>query len=364
VVTEGVRPDQTPSRLHTVVDARSGRQLDQWDDVKEGTGRSIYSGSVTIGTTGGTTTYSMTDGARGGTWTTDLRGATAGSGTTFTDGDDLWGNGSTTDRASAAVDAHYGAALTWDYYKSTFSRNGIRNDGRGVRSRVHYGNGYVNAFWDGTQMTYGDGAGNIRPLTSIDVAGHEMSHGVTEATANLKYSGDAGGLNEATSDIFGTAVEFQAKNANDIGDYLIGEKININGDGTPLRYMDKPSRDRRSPDCWSTSTARLDPHQSSGVGNHFFYLASEGSGAKTVNGAAYNSPTCNGSTVNGIGRRVVEQIWYRALTTYMTSTTTYRQARDATVRAARDLYGVGSTQCAGVQKAWAAVSVPAGTASC
>ena len=78
---------------------------------------------------------------------------------------------------------------------------------------MHYGNAYVNAFWDGTQMTYGDGAGNARPLTAIDVAGHEMCHGVTEATADLNYFGDAGGLNEATSDIFGTAVEFSANNA-------------------------------------------------------------------------------------------------------------------------------------------------------
>ncbi|HKG51335.1 MAG TPA: M4 family metallopeptidase [Actinomycetales bacterium] len=364
VVTEGIRPDQTPSRLHTVVDARTGRRLAQWDDVKNGTGSSVYSGTVTIGTTRGTSGYSLTDGTRGGTWTTDLGGATSGSGTTFMDADDVWGSGTTTDRASAAVDAHYGAQLTWDYFKTTHGRSGIFNDGRGVRSRVHYGNGYVNAFWDGIQMTYGDGAANTHPLTSIDVAGHEMSHGVTEATANLDYSGDAGGLNEATSDIFGTAVEFAAGNPADPGDYLIGEKIDINGNGTPLRYLDRPSRDGSSPDCWSTGTAALDPHQSSGVGNHFFYLAGEGSGAKTVNGVAYNSPTCNGSTVAGIGRAAVERIWYRALTTYMTSTTTYSQARDATMRAATDLYGPGSTQCAGVEKAWAAVSVPAGSATC
>jgi hypothetical protein len=191
-----------------------------------------------------------------------------------------------------------------------------------------------------------------------------MSHGVNQATANLDYSGDAGGLNEATSDIFGTAVEFSAGNPGDPGDYLIGEKIDINGNGTPLRYMDRPSRDGSSPDCWSTGTAQLDPHQSSGVGNHFFYLASEGSGAKTINGVAYNSPTCNGSTVTGIGRAAVEKIWYRALTTYMTSTTTYSQARDATLRAATDLYGAGSTQCSDVDKAWAALSVPAGTVTC
>ena len=96
-------------------------------------------------------------------------------------------------------------------------------------------------------MTYGDGAGNAQPLTAIDVAGHEMSHGVTENTAGLNYSGESGGLNEATSDIFGTAVEFYANNPPTRRDYLIGEKININGNGTPLRYMDKPSKDGASP---------------------------------------------------------------------------------------------------------------------
>ena len=123
-----------------------------------------------------------------------------------------------------------------------------------------------------------------------------MSHGVTATTAGLNYSGESGGLNEATSDIFGTAVEFYANNATDVGDYLIGEKIDINGDGTPLRYMDKPSKDGGSTDSWSSSVGNLDVHYSSGPANHFFYLLSEGSGAKTINGVSYNSPTSDGST--------------------------------------------------------------------
>ena len=206
--------------------------------------------------------------------------------------------------------------MTWDYYKNVHGRTGIRGDGVGAYSRVHYGNGYVNAFWDDSCfcMTYGDGSGNANPLTSLDVAGHEMTHGVTSNTAGLNYSGESGGLNEATSDIFGTSVEFYANNSADPGDYLIGEKIDINGDGTPLRYMDKPSKDGASADYWSSSVGSLDVHYSSGVANHFFYLLSEGSGAKTINGVNYNSPTYNGSTVTGIGRAKAEQIWFRALT--------------------------------------------------
>nr|WP_239062528.1 M4 family metallopeptidase [Streptomyces sp. SID13031] len=363
VVTTGVKADQTPSVLHSYIDAKTGALLASDDEIKAGTGNSMYSGTVTIGTSGTPGNYLMSDPTRGGNYTTDAGGG-SGNGSTFTDADDVWGNGATSNRQTAGVDAHFGAQLTWDYYKFVHGRNGIFNNGQGARSRVHYGNGYVNAFWDGTQMTYGDGAGNARPLTSIDVAGHEMSHGVTQATANLNYSGDAGGLNESTSDIFGTMVEFSANNTSDPGDYLIGEKININGNGTPLRYMDKPSRDGASVDCWSTSTGGLDPHYSSGPLNHWFYLASEGTGSKVIGGVTHTSTACNGATLTGIGRDVVAKVWYRTLTTKLSSGSTYPDARNGAITSARELYGAGSAQCRGIEAAFTAISVPAGTAVC
>src|SRR4029079_1438423 len=144
------------------------------------------------------------------------------------------------------------------------------------------------------------------------------------------------------------------------GDYLIGEKININGDGTPLRYMDQPSKDGGSRDCWSSTIGNLDPHFSSGPANHLFYLMSGGSGAKVIGGVSYSSPTCNGSTVTAIGRDAALKIWYRALSTYMTSGTNYAGARDAAVEAATDLYGAASAQCTGVAAAFSAIDV-AGT---
>jgi Zn-dependent metalloprotease len=121
--------------------------------------------------------------------------------------------------------------------------------------------------------------------------------------------------------------------------------------------MDNPIADGDSPNCWSSNTKNLDVHYSSGVGNHFFYLLAEGSGAKVINGVAHNSPTCNGSSVTGIGRAAAGAIWYRALTVYMTSGTTYAGARTATLNAARDLYGAGSAQQNAVAAAWSAVSV-------
>ena len=184
-----------------------------------------------------------------------------------------------------------------------------------------------------------------------------MSHGVTSRTAGLYYFGDAGGLNEATSDIFGSSVEFFANNANDPGDYYIGEKIDMSGAGY-LRRMDDPDSDGVSFNCWSIGMGIANPHYTSGPGNHFFYLLSEGSGAKTIGGLPHNSPVCDGGAVTGIGRAKAAKIWYRALSRYMVSTTNYIDARDATIHAAIDLYGKGSNECKTVVKAWNAVTVP------
>ncbi|MEV3913999.1 M4 family metallopeptidase [Streptomyces canus] len=358
-VVGGLQEDGTPNELHVVTDAATGAKLYEYQGIETGTGNTMYSGTVTLGTTQSGSTYNLTDGARGNHKTYNLNRGTSGTGTLFSGPDDVWGNGSASNAETAGADAHYGAALTWDYYKNVQGRSGIRGDGVGAYSRVHYGNNYVNAFWDDSCfcMTYGDGSGNTHPLTAIDVAGHEMTHGVTSNTAGLNYSGESGGLNEATSDIFGTAVEFYANNSSDVGDYLIGEKININGDGTPLRYMDKPSKDGASKDSWYSGIGSVDVHYSSGPANHFFYLLSEGSGTKTINGVTYNSPTSDGLPVTGIGRDKAEKIWFRALTTKFTSTTNYAAARTGTLAAAGELYGTTSAEYTAVANAWAGVAV-------
>ncbi|MFJ1702165.1 M4 family metallopeptidase [Kitasatospora sp. NPDC088346] len=358
-VVSSTEADGTPSKLHVVTDAATGTVIHKFEGVQTGTGQGVFVGNVTIGTSLSGSTYQLKDTTRGGMYTTNMNNGTSGNGTLFTKSTDTWGNGQASNKESAAVDAHFGVAMTWDYYKNTFGRNGIRNDGVGAYSRVHYDSNYVNAFWDDSCfcMTYGDGSGNTHPLTELDVAGHEMSHGVTAATANLNYSGESGGLNEATSDIFGSMVEFYANIPSDNPDYLIGELIDINGDGTPLRYMDKPSKDGQSADNWSSTVGNKDVHYSSGVANHFFYLLAEGSGAKVINGVSYNSPTSNGSTLTGIGRDKAAAIWYRALTTYMTSTTNYAAARTATINAANDLYGAGGVEATAVANTWAGVNV-------
>ncbi|WP_428936238.1 M4 family metallopeptidase [Streptomyces sp. ACT015] len=358
-VIGGFQDDGTPSRLHVVTDASSGAELYRYQAVKSGTGNTQYSGTVTLDTTLSGSTYQLYDTTRGGHKTYSLNNATSGTGTLMTDSDDVWGTGAGSNTQTAGADAAYGAQMTWDFYKNTFGRSGIKNNGVAAYSRVHYSSNYVNAFWDDSCfcMTYGDGSGGTHALTSLDVAGHEMSHGVTSNTAGLNYTGESGGLNEATSDIFGTGVEFYANNASDVGDYLIGEKININGDGTPLRYMDKPSKDGASADSWYSGVGNLDVHYSSGPANHMFYLLSEGSGTKTINGVTYTSTTSDGVAVAGIGRAAALQIWYKALTSYMTSSTNYAGARTAALNAAAALYGTGSAQYAGVGNAFAGINV-------
>ncbi|KAA6215793.1 M4 family metallopeptidase [Streptomyces filamentosus] len=353
------------SRQTVIVDATSGAPLDQYELHQNvtGTGNGVNVGQVSIETTQTTGGYTLTDAAHGGTIVYDSYNSPQSNpkqnARTFSRTTNSWGTGTTSSRESAAVDASYGLAKTWDYFKDSFNRSGIRNDGRGAPAYVHVDTGLLNAFYDDDCfcMFFGDGSsqnGNT-PVTTLDVAAHEMSHGVTAATAGLNYSGESGGLNEATSDIFGTMVEFYAANAGDPGDYYIGEKLNMSGGY--MRRMDNPAADGNSLSCWTSGAGSVDVHYSSGIGNHFFYLAAEGTGAKTIGGRSHNGTTCNNDTFSGIGKDKAAAVWYRALSTYMTSTTNYAGARTATLQAAADLYGTGSQERYLVSKAWAAVGV-------
>lgn len=361
VTVTGSENDSTPSRVQSFINAETGASIISYDEVHKAD-QGVFLKDVELTTTKTATGFELRN-PSSGNYTTDSKNQRA-DGTVMTDADDTWGNGSTSDRASAGVDAQYGADKTFEYFKNVLNRNGIWNDGRGARSRVHYDDNYSNAFWDGQQMSYGDGVNNAAPLTELDVAAHEMSHGVNQFTAGLIYSGDAGGLNEANSDIFATATEFYANVPSDVPDYLIGEQVNLRGNGTPLRYMDKPSKDGVSFDCWSKATSHKDPHYTSGPLNHWFYLASEGSGAKTINGVNYNSPTCNGSVVTGSNRADIEKVWYRTMATKLTSRSSYAEARNGAIASAVELYGVNSPVCKSVESAFSAINVPAGSRTC
>lgn len=362
VTVEGVRADGTPSQTHLLVSARNKQLLDQWDDIQTAkhisTGNTLYSGSVSINDTvnAAKTLYTLSDATRGKGYVVTMKNGTTKE-TKVIGTDAVWGDGTETSTETVAADAAFGYQTTWDYYKNVHGRNGIANDGLGARSRVHYSKNYDNAYWNDSCfcMTYGDG-NRFNPLVSLDVAGHEMSHGVTSRTAGLIYSGESGGLNEATSDIFGSMVEYYANNVSDPGDYLIGEKLSA----TPLRNMINPSVDGGSADCWYSTVGNLDVHYSSGVANHLFYLMAEGTtnGSPSKTCVAGNTRVASGNgTVAGVGRAKAEKIWYRALTVYMTSSTNFKAARQATLSAAADLYGSTSAEVTAVGNAWTAVNV-------
>jgi Zn-dependent metalloprotease len=368
VLVTGEQTDGTPIEMHVIVDAHSATVLDAWNDIHttaaNGTGKSFFSGNVALTTDKVSSTYYLRDPSRGNTYTTNMKNGTGGNGTVFTDADNVWGNNLLSSTVTIGVDAQYGTAVTWDYYKNVHGRTGIANNGVGAFNRVHYSSKYNNAYWSDSCfcMTYGDGDGTtFNPFDSLDVAGHEMTHGVTSRTANLTYSGQSGGLNEATSDIMGTMVEYYAANSYDTPDYKIGEKLYKSGSGA-LRYMYSPSSDGASADCYYSTVGNLDVHYSSGVANHLYYLLAEG----TAPAGGPTSKTCvSGNTrvatgtgsLTGIGRDAAAKIWYRALTVYMTSGTTFAGARTATLNAAADLYGSGSTNYNKVAAAWSAVLV-------
>ncbi|MEU8781813.1 M4 family metallopeptidase [Streptomyces sp. NPDC048637] len=327
---------------------------------RTGTGTGVHVGKVKITTLLRNGRYQLTDPTRGGLSVIDFGNRDDREewpGKRFTDSDNVWGDGTVRSRQSAAVDAYFAAGKAWDYYKSTFGRKGMRGNGKGPSAIVHYGKGLAGAEHD-NDLWFGDGKDDKNPLTALDIVAHEFTHGVTFSTVGFAGTSESNGLNEATCDIFGTMVEFHANLAADTPDYLIGEKVNLRGDGNPMRYMGRPSKDGKSPDYWKPGIDRLDDaHHAAGVANHFFYLLAEGSGKKVINGMAYDSPTYDGSRVTGIGREKAARIWYKALTTQFTSTTHYKNARAGTLKAAAALYGKTSAEYKTVQEAWTAVNV-------
>ncbi|HJW44152.1 MAG TPA: M4 family metallopeptidase [Geothrix sp.] len=358
-----------------LVDAHSGAILESWSTLHtagaNGTGLSQYSGTVVLNTNSTATGFELYDTTRGGgVKTYNLNHATSGTGALYTDADNTWGDsanyveGSSTTAANgqtAAVDAHFGVQTTWDMYKNVFGRNGIDGAGTATYSRVHYSNSYDNAFWSDSCfcMTYGDGS-SFQTLTSMDVAGHEMTHGVTSRTANLTYRAESGGLNESMSDIFGTMAEFYRGSTGSTipttgGNWTIGEQLATPAFNKPLRYMYKPSLDGSSPNAWSSSLKRLDVHYSSGPMNRCFYFLSQGaSNVSTSN--FYSSYLPGGMT--GIGNDKAARIVYKALTAYMTSSTNYAGAKTACLNAAVALgYPAGSAEYTAVVNAFKAINV-------
>ncbi|MEV4320044.1 M4 family metallopeptidase [Actinocrispum sp. NPDC049592] len=348
VSLSGVNLQNGPSVLRVFVDARSGTILDKWDEVREGTGNSFYVGNpVTISTQHSGSTFSTIDPTRSG-----VRCARSSNNQVFTGPDDNWGNGSGTDLETGCVDALFAVQKEWDMLRAWLGRNGINGTGGGFPALV--GLNQVNAFWNGSTASFGHSQDNQRQATSMDVVGHEFGHGIFQFTpGGSGGSNEKGGLNESTGDIFGALTEAFANNAKDRPDYQVGEGVNLVGNG-PIRFMYNPSL-RSHPNCFSASIPNTEVHAAAGVQNHWFYLLAEGS---NPGGGKPASPTCNNSTVTGVGIQKAGQIFYNGLLR-KTTTWTHGRARIATLQAAKALFPGSCTEFNTTKAAWNAVSVPA-----
>ncbi len=340
-------------RFYVYVDAQTGEVLKKVSRICDvntnGTAVTAYRGARGIVADSNAGTYRLRETTRGlGVRTFNMqKGTNYAAAVDFTDADNYWNNVNT-NKDQYAGDAHWGAEMTYDFYLAN-GRNSIDNAGFQLNLYVHYDVGYLNAFWDGTRMTFGDGSTGYNPLTSLDITGHEISHGLDENTANLTYSYESGALNESFSDIFGTAVEWYADSTT--GNWLIGEDI-----GGAFRSMSNPNA-YNDPDTylgtnWYTGTAdNGGVHTNSNVQNHWYYrLAQGGTGTNDI-GSVYN--------VTGIGRHKATQIAWRNMIYYLTSSSDYADARFYAIQSANDLFGTCSPEAISTTNAWYAVGVGA-----
>ncbi|WP_283133667.1 M4 family metallopeptidase [Rhizohabitans arisaemae] len=343
-VTKGIE-----SRLHVYVDALSGAVAESSDLVKAGTGTSYYHGPVTIGTRAAGTGYEMVDPGR-----PNVQCGGQG-GTPYTGTDDVWGNGGGTDLETACVDGLHAAGKEWDMLGAWLGRNGFNGSGGGFPMRV--GLADVNAYWTGSYTSYGRSQDGQRQATAMDVVAHEYGHSIFQTTpGGSTGSNEKGGLNESTGDIFGALTEFYANEpaAYDPPDYDVGEEVNLVGSG-PIRRMHQPSLISGHPNCYSASVPNLGVHAMAGVQNHWFYLLAAGS---APGGGLPNSPTCDGSTITGIGIQKAGQVFMGTLMR-KTTTWTHSLARKASLEAALALFPGSCVEFNTVKAAWNAVSVPA-----
>ena len=365
------------SRAFVYVDANNGAVVLTDAIIKHaaatGTFATAYSGSRSINdgtTTGG---YFLREGTTRGQGIETYnckKGNSYTAATDFVDADNNWTsaeyNNANFDNVSG--DAHVGAQATYDYWKNVHGRNSYDNAGAKIKSYVHFddtpgdGVGYENAYWNGSVMTYGDGATRFRPLTALDVCGHEIGHAVCEKTANLTYSNESGAMNEGLSDIWGASIEaysvanlgFTSSGVKAKSTWLIGEEIDKQQ--AALRSMSDPKSLGQPAyykgQYWYTGTAdNGGVHTNSGVLNHWYYILAVGKSGTNEGGGTYS--------VTGVGIDAAAKITYRMESVYMIASSTYSQARAYSIQAATDLYGAGSAQVTAVTNGWFAVGVGA-----
>lgn len=342
----------------------------------DATANTKYSGTRTIKTTydSSLSKYILKDDTRGGGIQTFNSARTPTYPTTnFTDIDNNWTTAefNNANKDIGALDAHWGAEMTYDFWKNIYNRNSYDDKGTMLKSYVHYRSvanaSLVNAFWNGSVMSYGDGNATTSILTSLDVCAHEIGHGVCSTTANLAYQNQSGAINEGLSDIWAACIEHYGRTGTlaapfATGVWKIAEDLGTN----PFRVMSAPLT-RGNPDTymgtnWTTTgdegncnpTSNNDQcgvHNNSGVLNHWFYILTVGKSGTN------NAPTPDTYSVNGIGMEKSSQITYYAERDYLTPNATYMDMRNATLQVANNLYCGSSPEVIAVTNAWYAVNV-------
>jgi Zn-dependent metalloprotease len=364
----------------SIISANDGRMLGQWSaaHTASGIGYSQYSGVVPLETSYAGGMYKMLDttrgvgGAFGGLAVINEDSAGKPVGQLYSNSSNVWGDGknyvgggsNSVNGQTAAVDAMWALRTSYDLLKNTQHWLGINGKNGATHVGVHGVSSYPNAWFDSACgcVHVTDNAAGSKQLASISLMGHELSHGLTAATANLTYVGESGALNEAASDIFGQMAQAYASSGaggsllpNSGNSWLIGQELSSSN--TPLRWMYKPSKDGISPDAWSASLANMDVHYGSGPANRMFYFLAQGSSSKS--GSDTYSPylTRTPLAMVGIGSDKAYRIWFRALTTKMTTNSNYVAAQKAMVAAATELYGATSREVIAVKRAFAAINV-------
>lgn len=331
------------SRLTVLVDALTGKVLGRTEHITEATGSgegAIY-GKVEFATTPVRQGFALQD-----PQVPTLVCQDAANNRTFTSADDTFGDGDGTDRETGCVDAFFMAGKQIEMLAQWLDRDG--QDGKGGSFPLRVGLQEENAFFDGTQVQIGfNSQGDF--LGSADVVGHELGHSI-DATTPGGISG--GNTSEFVADTFGASTEAFINSPNDPPDFTVGEEVDLLGTG-PIRDMRDPAS-LGDDDCFSGQTAREEVHAAAGPGNHWFFLVSQG----TDGNGQGASPTCDDSTVTGLGIEDAIKIMYNAML-LKNSNSSYPQYRVLTLQAAKTLFPGSCTEFGTVKAAWDAVSVPA-----
>jgi len=353
---------QPLSRSYVYVDAKNGQVIHVNSIIKDdnGSAETRYSGTRTISTNFINNQYRLRDydGQRGnGIETFNMHNGTNYANVTdFIDNDNNWtaAEYNNANKDNAALDAHWGAMMTYDYFKEVHNRNSFDNQGSVIKNYVHYGSNYGNAFWDGHVMTYGDGNSQYDAYTSLDVIAHEIGHGVTQYTAGLVYQGQSGALNESISDIWGACVDNYAGGRTFFAIWTHDDDINLSNLSTNERFLWNPKLggqpDTYNGTNWYTgNNNNIGIHTNSGVFNFWFYVLSNGGSGFTDFNTLF--------LVSGIGINKAEQILYKALTEYFTPNTNYVTAAILTTYATQEIFGFCSEEVISVKEAWKAVGI-------